>query len=385
MPTSLVAAVRARQTDLFDDILAAWDEGAAILPLDPRLPTEQIDRVIELCRPARFVSDEGDRTLRATEPVSEGTAAVLLTSGSTGEPKAVELSHRAFETAAALVHERIGARAGDRWLCCVPLFHVAGFAMIARSAALGTQLEVHDGFDPDAVAASAADLVSLVPTQLRRLLDAGADIARFDRILLGGSAIPGRLIEEAADAGGKIIRTYGMTETCGGVVYDGTPLREVAVRTDPDGVIEISSPTLMTGYRRATDLTAERLAEGWFRTDDLGRIENGSLVVVGRVDDKIISGGEKISPAEVRRALLEHPGVEEAVVVGVPDIEWGEAVGAVVTGEVIEDDLLAWLRDRLARHQVPKVINVLSEIPQTPMGKPDKNVIREILARDASS
>ncbi|MFP5298553.1 MAG: class I adenylate-forming enzyme family protein [Actinomycetota bacterium] len=384
MTRPLVAVVRTRSGDLLADIHAAWDDGAAVLPLDPRWSPERIAAVARVTGASTLVTDAGAEDLAGQPAVSDDTAVVLLTSGTSGEPKPVALSSRALKTAADLVHERIGAGVGDRWLCCVPLFHVAGFAMIARSQALATPLEVHDRFDADAVAASNADLVSLVPTQLHRLLDAGVDLTRFDRILLGGSAVPRALLDRARATGARIVRTYGMTETCGGVVYDGVPLRSVEVRAAHDGVLEISSPTLMEGYVGDPGLTADRLRDGWFRTNDLGRVSDGVVTVEGRADDIIISGGEKISPQEVRAELLEHPGIDDAAVVGYPHPEWGEAVGAVIEGSVTSAEVDAWLRERLPSYKVPKRLTV-APVPRNAMGKPDAVAARDLLSAPGAS
>lgn len=375
----LVALVHIDPRALHRAVSEVWGEGAAVLPLDPRLPEDQVRRILELCRPERLVTEEGVSALQRPRPVGGNAACVLLTSGSSGRPKPVELSEEALSTAAELVHERIGATSGQRWLCCVPLFHVAGFAMLFRARHLGSDLEVHDGFDVEAVGASDADLVSLVPTQLKRLIDAGVDLSRFSTILLGGAAIPEDLLRSAVSAGARIVRTYGMTETCGGVVYDGMPLRGVTVAA-LGGRLRISTPTMMTGYVGLPDLTSERLRDGWLTTDDAGVVEDGIVRVQGRVDGIIVSGGEKIAPEEVRRALLGHPDVRDAAVVGIPDLEWGQKVGALVAGEVAADQVISWLRERVARHKVPKIVTVVPEIPRNDMGKVDLERVRSLLS-----
>ena len=153
---------------------------------------------------------------------------------------------------------------------------------------------------------------------------------RFKKILLGGAAIPADLVRRAEDAGVNVVRSYGMTETCGGVVYDGVPLSGVDVRLDADGRIEIKSPSLMLRYRNDPDLTQAVIRDGWLTTSDRGRYSQGRLEVVGRADDVIMTGGEKVSPTEVQRMLEDHPLVDEAAVLGIDDEEWGESVVAVV-------------------------------------------------------
>lgn len=353
------------------EIARLWAAGEAVMPLRPGLPEAEKRRLLETARPAAIVTPEGRISLDGSRPTQPDTAAVLLTSGSTGAPKAVELSHRALETAAEATHRRLGAEPGDRWLCCLPLDHVAGFSMLVRAAQLGTEPIVLERFDETAVAETEAEFVSFVPTQLIRLLDAGVDLSRFKAILLGGAALPPPLIERAVAVGAPIVRTYGMTETCGGVVYDGVPLDGVQLRIESDGRISVSSPTLLTCYRGAPELTEQHLRDGWFLTDDMGKLEEGRLTVIGRADDIIVTGGEKVAPSEVAALLLTHPGVSEVMAFGAPDAEWGSIVVAVVTQrpgapDISPEDLRAFLSERAAAYKIPKQIHVVPNLPRLP-------------------
>ena len=367
-----------------EEVQRAWGEGAAVLPLDPKAPSEITARTLGAMQPEVLISAAGGWTLHDPDPVRDDTAVVLLTSGSTGVPKGVELSYGALEASARLTHARLGAEPGDRWTCALPLHHVAGFLMLARSDDLGTEPEFLDPSDLWALGEARGNFVSLVPTQLHRCLEKGVDLGRFKAVLLGGAAVHPDLLARAAEAGINIIRTYGMTETAGGVVYDGVPLDEVSVRVGESelpgapssevGSISVATPTLMTGYRGG-----EPHAGRWFDTNDVGRIEDERLMVLGRADDIINSGGEKVMPRDVENALLEHPSVSEAHVCGAPDGEWGEQVVAFVVADgASEDDIAASVRSRLARHEVPKRIVFVEALPKTGAGKIDRAAIRGI-------
>jgi O-succinylbenzoic acid--CoA ligase len=236
-------------------------------------------------------------------------------------------------------------------------------------------------FDPAAVAASGAAHLSLVPTQLRRLLDAGADPSGLRSILLGGAPAPPGLLEEARRRGARVFTTYGMSETCGGCVYDGVPLDGVRAEVGDDGRIRLAGPVLFTGYRRRPDLTAAAREGDWFLTQDLGAFDaQGRLRVRGRADDVINTGGEKVVAGEVADVLSRHPGVRDAVVIGRPDPEWGERVTAVVVPEGAPGPdlpaLRAWVRERLPAHAAPRELELVEAIPLLPSGKPDRENLR---------
>jgi O-succinylbenzoic acid--CoA ligase len=297
----------------------------------------------------------------------------------------VELTRSNLAAAARASNERLGAAPGDRWLCCVPLHHVAGIGILARSLLAGTDPVVHEGFDPHAVGrAPSATLVSLVPTMLVRLLDAGVDLARFRCILLGGAAASPALLRRAAVARAPLVVTYGSTETCGGVVYDGVPLEGVGVEVDGEaGLISISGPTVMAGYKGRPDLTAAVLAGGWFTTSDLGRLDGrGRLEVLGRADGLIVTGGHKVPPEEVEAVLSEHPFVAEVAVAGVPDAEWGECVTAFVVpaasappGAPSLEELRGLAKQRLAAYKAPRARVLVDVLPRTASGKPMRRAL----------
>jgi O-succinylbenzoic acid--CoA ligase len=368
--------------DLFAAVAGALrGDGPALLPIDPALPEAKRDALLAAMRPNVIRTTGGVRRLPDPAPIADDTALVIATSGSTGAPKGVELSRTALTASARATLDRISAAPGDRWLCCLPTSHIAGLQVLTRSVVAGTEPVLHARFTPESALASGAAHVSLVPTQLRRLLDAGADLSVFATIVLGGAAASPGLLAEAAAAGGRVVTTYGMSETCGGCVYDGVPLDGVRVelREEAGGVgrIALSGPALFTGYRLAPELTAEVRDGAWFATSDLGRFDDGRLRVLGRVDDVINTGGEKVVAGEVSRVLSGHPGVADVVVVGRADREWGQRVTAVVVpadpgAPPTLADLRAYARDRLPGAAAPRELDLVPEIPLLPSGKPDR-------------
>jgi o-succinylbenzoate---CoA ligase len=356
-------------------LAAALDgSGPAILPLDPDLPSPARQRM---------------RAAFAGANVREDTAVVIATSGSTGRPKAVELSAGALIASATASLRRIGARPGQRWLCCLPVFHVSGLGVLVRSLVSGSDPVFAATISPEIISASGCAFASLVPTQLRRLLDADAGPGPLQTVLLGGAASAEALLAEAEAAGWRLVTTYGMSETSGGCVYDHVPLDDVQVRLT-DGLVEIAGPTLFSGYLGDPALTSAVLADGWFRTADLGAWRpDGTLAIRGRADDVINTGGEKVVPGEVEAVLGTAPGVSDVVVVGLPDGEWGEAVTAVIIpADPGNPPGLARLRSDVRRvlsaYAAPSKVVVVSQFPLLPSGKPDRAALRERVLREIS-
>jgi O-succinylbenzoic acid--CoA ligase len=369
----LVALAPETRAELASWIVETWTAGDAVLPLDPGLEEPERRRLVERARPDLLRDRSGTRRLDDPEPSSRGTALVLPTAGSTGAPKLVELSRAALDAAARASNERLGAKSGDGWLCTLPLGHIAGVGILGRAAMTGSPVRVQERFDPGDLKGAA--FTSVVPTMLVRLLDAGVDLRGFKAILLGGARIPEALLERARDAGANVVTTYGMTETCGGVVYDGVPLDGVSFSLTAEGVIRLSGLTLMTRYRGDPAATGEALVADGFLTRDRGRVTSDErLEVLGRIDDVIVSGGEKIDPAEVEAVLEQHPAVVEALVIGEPDDEWGERVIAqVVASDWIDlAEVRAFIRHHLAPYKVPREVRVVEELPRLPSGKPKR-------------
>ena len=352
----------------------AWDSGDAVLPLDPAAPPAHTERLLDALRPTAIETEVGREPLAGGEPVEEGDAVVVATSGTTGEPKGAIHTHRSIEHAAFAT--TLGSRVdpGSRWLACLPLSHVGGFSVVTRALLTGTELEVHPRFHAAAVEAaraSGATHVSLVPTALSRM-----DPSGWTTILLGGSAIP-------AERPSNTIATYGMTETFGGVVYEGQALGGSLFRiTDEDGrelrpgevgTIELRSPALLRAYRDGTDPVG---ADGWYRTGDVGFVDpvEHRLQVQGRADDLIVTGGEKVWPVQVEKVLERAPGVREVAVAGVEDPEWGQRVVAfVVPDAAASAPTLAEIRDlvrsALPVAAAPKELRLVDSLPRTGLGK----------------
>jgi o-succinylbenzoate---CoA ligase len=377
---------------LLDALPAALDgTGPALLPLDPELPRARLAALVEAFAPSAVETADGiERNSPGSRLQPPGVAAdvalVISTSGSTGQPKGTELSGTALLASARSSMRRIGARPGERWLCCLPVFHIAGVGVLIRSLLAGTAPVVVSRLDPGALAAAGRAHVSMVPTQLRRMIDAGADLAALATILLGGAAIPPGLLDDARAAGARINTSYGMSETCGGCVYNGMALDDVLVDIGPGGRIRIAGPVVFSGYRLRPDLTALARDGRWFVTSDIGSIApSGELVVRGRADDVINTGGEKVVAAEVEAVLATCPGVREAAVVGRPDREWGEVVTAVIvpadpSAPPVLPDIRRHVRQLLPAHAGPAGLLLVPELPMLPSGKPDREALRAMAA-----
>jgi len=364
--------------------------GPALLPLDASLPAARIRQLIDVFQPTAVIDADGEATNRSISDdvdLDPETAVIITTSGSTGEPKGVELSAAALTHSARASLTRVGARPGERWLLCLPASHVAGVQVLVRSLVSGTEPTLAKTATAAALRADGCRHISVVPTQLVRLLDepGGAEaLAQFTSVLVGGAAAGAQILDRARAAGVNAVTTYGMSETCGGCVYDGVPLDGVRVRADPsDGRLRIAGPVLMNRYFGRPDLTADALQNGEFVTSDLGMVsENGHVRIRGRADDVINTGGHKVIPGEVAAALSSCPGVKEVVVVGRPDPEWGERVTAVVVPADPTDPpglelLRIHVRETLPRYASPSEVELTEAIPVLPSGKPDLAALKK--------
>jgi O-succinylbenzoic acid--CoA ligase len=293
---------------------------------------------------------------------------IIHTSGTTGAPKAVELTFGNHAAAAVASADAVGVDPDDRWLCPLPLHHVGGLNVLIRSVINRTTVVLHERFEVERVKAElesgAVTLASMVPTMLARLQAAGLGPTPGVRaIALGGGPIPAGLLDWAAEAGVPAVPVYGMTETCSQIVAGspGRPLRGVELEIAPDGEVLVRGPMVAPG---------ELDADGWLHTGDLGKLdEDGRLQVLGRVKELIVTGGENVAPLEVEQALLAHPAVVDAGVAGLPDPDWGEAVTAYVVVREPPGDLREWCRARLEAFKVPKAVHVVDELPRNSGGK----------------
>ncbi|VFA89822.1 2-succinylbenzoate--CoA ligase [Gordonia paraffinivorans] len=327
--------------------------------------------------------------------IDDAISLVISTSGSTGTPKGAQHTPATLSASAQATQERLGGP--GNWLLALAPHHIAGLQVLLRAVAAGftpVALNLDDGFDADVFADALERLdgprryTSLVPTQLVKVLDsprATAALAAADALLVGGAATPAPLLNRAVDAGIPIVCTYGMSETAGGCVYDGVPLAGVEVRIDdpnPEGVgrVVLGGPMVAKGYRNLPDHPA--FAEpGWFRTDDLGRLDDGVLSIVGRADEAISTGGLTVVPQVVEAVIADDPAVAECVVIGLPDDRLGEKVVAVVvtrTGERLDASRIRGLvAERLDRYAAPREVFEVDHLPLRGPGKPDRRTLRE--------
>jgi O-succinylbenzoic acid--CoA ligase len=360
--------------------------GAVAVPLDPRLASPELADRLASVEPAVVVRDLAD-VFDAPEvevpldrPVDlDAVHCVMHTSGSGGRARAVELTYGNHLWSALGSGSRIGVDPRDLWLCCLPLHHVGGLAILMRSVVYGTGVLL-ERFDAGALAslirAEQPTVASLVGTMLGRLLEAGAELDRLRCVLLGGGPVSSALIDAAVRSGVSLAPTYGLTEAASQVTTlppdeierkpgsAGTPILPSDVRIE-DGVIMVRGANVSPG---AVD------EDGWLRTGDLGRVdEEGHLYVLGRADEVIVTGGENVSPEEVEQALIAHPDVDDAAVSAREDSEWQQAIVASVVlrdgGGVTADELRDFCRGRLAPFKVPKEITFAKRLPRNEQGK----------------
>jgi o-succinylbenzoate---CoA ligase len=360
--------------------------GAVAYPLNPRLACPEREAELDRAKPALVISGADDRgAAEADLPLLgehdlDGLHCRILTSGSSGGPRPVGLTYGNHLWSAVGSAFNLGVEPTDRWLCCLPLFHVSGLSIVMRSVIYGTTAVVHDGFDPRRVGSSlegeGITVISVVATQLRRLLEADVDLLPLRAVLVGGGPVPEEVLEEALGRGATVVQTYGLTEAASQVTTlspvdahrklgsAGRPLLTTHLRIS-EGEILVQGPTVAPG---AAD------EDGWLHTGDLGRIdEDGFLYVTDRLGDLIVTGGENVIPAEVEEVLLRHHDVADAAAVGRADSEWQEAVAAVVVlregADADPEELRRHCLRSLAGFKVPKRFEFVSELPRTESGK----------------
>lgn len=366
---------------LIADLWAAWRLGVVPLVIDQESPLlTQMPTLVDewLTTPAPSVHT------------------IVLTSGSGGTPRPVRITEGNVAAAVAASQERLGNASTDRWLLALPLFHIGGLSVLWRSAAAGGCVVLHSRFDERRVASAlrqgTVDMVSFVPTMLFRVLEVDpGPYPGMKAVLIGGAAAQRDLVERGLAAGLPILQTYGTTETCSQVATvapgeavaslgsSGRPLGGVTVTTGEAGVGEIvvSGPTVSPGYLGEED------REGGHHTGDIGYLdENGRLVVLGRVDDMVVTGGENVHPQRVADVLTQSPLVAAAEIVALPDPEWGHALVAFVVGEEADRTRLErWVRERLPRHELPKHWIFLEHLPMLAGGKVNRMALAETARR----
>jgi O-succinylbenzoic acid--CoA ligase len=427
VPGDRVALLALNSLEFVVAVHAVARAGAILLPLNARLTAAELAYQLEDAGAALLlfhehtaaqaqqaaggrvvldISDAPSAVTRGDTRDSElGTRnselAIIYTSGTTGAPKGAVLSYENFFASAAASAFNMGVLPGDRWVACLPLFHVGGLSIVTRCAIYGTTIVVHPAFDEAAVNAElrerGATLLSVVATMLQRMLD--ADDAPYPAtvrgVLVGGGPVTKGLLERATARGLPVLQTYGLTEATSQVTTlspadalthlgsAGKPLLGTRVRIDAPageaGEILVSGPTITGGYWNRPEATATALRDGWLHTGDIGRLdEDGFLSVLDRRDDLIVCGGENVYPAEVEGAIKGFAGVLDAAVVGIADERWGQVVAAaVVAHEGFETAALeAHLRAKLAGYKVPRVVRLVDALPTTASGKVRRNVVR---------
>lgn len=356
-----------------------WARGVPFLPLDHRLAPPERTALIDRARPTAVLEPGGDVTVFAQPArIDDGIGVVVATSGTGGTPKLVELTRNAVSATIEGSRRALDGADDDPWVACLSPAHMGGLLVFLRAALLGGPVTVLERFDPSLLVAVAppAAAVALVPMLLRRLVEADTDLARYGVLLVGGGHVPAELRAAAEARGGRVVPTYGLTESCGGVVYDGMPFEGTEVRIGDDARIELRGPTIMEGYRHDPAATgATFTTDGWFLTADAGSIDDdGHLHVSGRLDEAIRTGAETVWPDEVERAIQSHAKVADVAIAGRPHPGWGQQVVAFVVPATIDDPpTLEELRDhvgeRIARHKAPRELTLVPDLPRTSSGK----------------
>ena len=362
------------------EILAAHaHSGASFMPVDVRLTPSEQQRLIEKARPAVVVRPDDETVLADAAPTDPERAwAIIPTSGTAGEPRLAQLSLASVGSAVAASLDALDASAYDAWVACLSPAHIGGLLVLLRGALTGSPVTIVERFEPGTLLSQAPDgaHVSLVPTMLDRLVRGGGDLSSLGVLLIGGGALDPSLRRAAEELGGRIVETYGSTESCGGVVYDGIPFDGTDLRIGLEGGVELQGPTLMDGYRGDPGATADSFtSDGWLRTGDVGSLDDaGRLRVRGRAGDVIRTGAETVWPDEVEGVLRGHPQVADVAVAGRPDEEWGEHVVAwVVPTDPTDPPTLEQLREHcredLARFKAPRDLRIVATLPRTRNGK----------------
>jgi O-succinylbenzoic acid--CoA ligase len=363
------------------EILAAHAQsGASFLPIDVRLTPREQQRLIDVARPAVVVRPDEETILADTTPTDPSRGwALVPTSGTGAAPRIAQLPLAAVGATLASSLDALDASAYDPWVACLSPAHIGGLLVLLRSVLTGSPVTILDRFEPGSLLAEAPEgaHVALVPTMLERLVRGGAHLGKLGVLLIGGAALDPKLRHAAQRLGGRVVETYGCTESSGGVVYDAVPFTRTEIRVPEDtGEIQLSGPTIMDGYRSDPAATARAFtADGWLRTGDVGSLDEvGRLSIRGRTDEAIRTGAETVWPDEVEAVLRRHPKVADVAVAGRPDPEWGHHVAAWVVPSSPSDpptldQLREYCRDELARFKAPRDLRVVTALPRTASGK----------------
>ncbi len=381
-----------------------------LFPIDPGLPESTIADLLDEAGVSLVVSDRafvGCSHVAAADVLAcpatqerpwrppEGLALLIATSGSAGRPKAVMLTGAALAAAAWASAARTPLGPDDRWLACLPLFHIGGYSILTRCALAGAEALVHARFDVERVMASLVEErlthLSLVPAMLARLCDIGRPPAPLRHVLIGGAALSADLAQRSADLGWPIQPTYGMSETASQVAtlsalprgwrtgHVGSPLPGAEVALDDRDRLKVRGPMVMAGYANADLQPGDGLVDGWFVTADLAEIApGGEVVILGRADDVIVSAGDKVLPTLLEELVSACPIVDEVGIAGRPDPVWGEVVVAVYRGSGPPDAVVSWCRAQVPASLRPRAAVRVEVLPTLANGKPDRSALRRL-------
>jgi len=375
-------------SDLVNTVMSAFSNKVAICVINTSQPKVLIDKAIVASDPSEVVDlSTGEKTLRKLAIVeTPDLAAVVLTSGTTNNPKPVELTMTGLKSSTQALYQHCGITQQDKWLCALPPNYVAGLAIFGRCFVSDSELVFNSRFEAkifeESIHDNASTITSLVPHQLQELIDKKIEFGSLRKIIIGGTKIDNKLLEESRSLGLEIFTSYGMTETWGGICIDGQFLNNTQGRIR-DGEIEVKSGSVMSGYRHDVLLTQSKFSlDGWFKTGDLGSIENGALKVSGRSDEIINTGGIKVSPESLEGVISQHIPDFDFAICSTKHPKLGESVTLCVPTSQKESislqNLRADLRELIPSTQLPTRLATIDEIPKTPSGK----IKRSVLSRD---
>ena len=373
-----------RATALAQTFIDGGVKAGDVVPLDAVLDLETIVNLVAVPRIGAVPAPYGPHRIDPTDALADAAYAVVPTSGSSGHPRGVVLTQENLFAAIGASHLRLRNDANDRWLLVLPLFHVGGLSVVWRSLTAGGSIELQSRFDAEATVRrlkeGSVSMVSLVPTMLHRILENDeGPYEGIKAVLLGGAPASRDLVERGLMAGLPVLQTYGMTETCSQVatVEPGRERQSLGTAGQPldgfvvsfnDGEILLDGPAVSPGY------LGEAPRVGPYHTGDLGHMDTGGrLVVTGRIDELILTGGENVRPSTIEAAIVSIPTVAHAVVVGIDDQEWGQVVVAIIeTSQGVTSELETAAASSLARHEIPKHWIAVDAIPLLSNGKPDR-------------
>ncbi len=411
-----VAAVLSTSSFTLSLILcAALHMGVTIFPIDPLMGSKRRNRLLSDSGCSLVIADVeldglpgGVKQISvdssaATDMVLEPSGArgdvqlIVTTSGSEGDPKGVMLSGANIAASVAASRDRLGLNSDDLWLNCLPMYHIGGIMILYRCLDAGAGMLLHSGFDAQGVwldlQRHKVTHISLVPAMLARLLDVAEDSPPPDSLrvaLIGGGHLSPELATRAHKAGWSLCVSYGMSESCSQCATDcseqaglvsgsvGLPLDSFEIALSEQGRVLLRGPAVMLGYVNPDRSPGQGLLQGgWFEAGDLGEIDaSGRLLVLGRADDVLISGGRNIHPIEIENLVVDCPGVDEVAVVACPDQTWGDLLVAIYAGGASQEEVVAWCRANIVSPLRPREFIQVKELPRNHMGKLERKSLK---------